>query len=434
MPATSDAAETAREFAGRFLDREFAGATAMLTEDGHGAVVESFPEGLRAPEMDAEDALEQYWWGLYGQYGEHEGVGEVTVVGDDDSDEVAVELAFEAGTETATVGVDRDAGRVTGFAFDPEYEPPGYVDRDAFVEREVTVDAGDVALDAILAVPDGDGPFPGVVLVHGQGVHDPDGSAGASKLLRDVAWGLAGEGIATLRYEKRLAEHEVPDEEFTLDRVVVDDAVDAVDTLAASDDVDADALFVAGHSQGGMAAPRVAARHGGLAGVVSLDGPPDSTLDPEDADIIRYELDVHGDLDEAQEAQVEDDRETIRRLDSGEFDDDETVWGRPGVWHRSLNEYDPTATAGDLDVPVFVATTFRIDEEVQPEMAAFLRKRFRAWRDADLPDGSRVRMYEGVDHYLQPGFAPTNPLSVDFGGNVSGDVVADLAEWIRGTQ
>lgn len=433
MSATSDATETAREFATRFLDGEFDAAAALLTEGGHGAVVDSFPEAFREPEMEAAEALKQYWWGLYGQYGEPDGVGDVTV-GDDG--EAAVELTFETGTETATVGVDPDGG-VADFTFDPAYEPPAYVDRDGFVEREVTVDAGDVALDGVLAVPEGDGPVPGVVLVHGAGVHDADGSAGASKILKDVAWGLADAGVATLRYEKRLADHDVPDEEFTLDRVVVDDAVaalDALDALGASDDVDDGALFVAGHSQGGMAAPRIAERHGGVAGVVSLDGPPTSTLDPEDADVIRYELDMHGELDEEQAAQLEADRETARRINAGEFDDDETVWGRPGVWHRSLNEYDPTATASALDVPVLVAATFRVDEEVQPEMAAFLRRRFEAWRDAALPDGSRVTMYEGLDHYFQPGFAPTNPLSVDFGGTVAEHVVDELADWVHETR
>jgi dienelactone hydrolase len=429
MTATSDATETAREFATRFLDGEFADAADLLTEGGHEAVVESFPEAFREPEMVATEALKTYWWGLYGQYGEPEGVGEVTVDGDDAA---TVELAFEAGTETATVTLDSEAAAVADFLFEPAYEPPAYVDEDAFTEHDVTVDAGDVVLDGVLSVPDGDGPFPGVLLLHGQGVHDPDGSAGASKILRDFAWGLASEGVATLRYEKRLADHEVPDDEFTLDRVVVDDAVAALDTFADASEVDEDALFVAGHSQGGMAAPRVAERHGGVAGVVSLDGSPDSTLDPEDADIIRYELDMHGDLDEEQEAQVEEDRETIRRLDAGEFDDDETLWGRPGVWHRSLNEYDPLGTASDLAVPVFVANTFRVDEETQPAMAAFLRKRFEAWRETDLPDGSRVSIYDGIDHYFQPGFAPTNPLSVDFGGTVAEDVVTDLAAWVHG--
>ena len=425
MASATDVEETAREFATRFADGSFADAAALLSGDGREAVVDSFPEAFREESMDAEDALEGYWRGLYSQYGECEGVGAV-----DGDGEATVEFAFETGTETATVEVDGDA--VTDFSFAPGYEVPGYVDESAFDERGVTVDAGDVALDALLAMPDGDGPFPGVVLVHGAGVHDPDGTAGASQILKDLAWGLASEGVATLRYEKRLASHDVDDAEFTLDRVVTDDAVAAVETLAGADEVDEGRVFVAGHSQGGMAAPRIAERHAGCAGVVVLDGRADAVLHPEDADVIRYEFEPDGDLDEEQADQLEQDRETLRRIVAGDFDDDETLMGRPGVWHRSLLRYDPSATASGLDVPSFVLKAGRADEETQPGLAAWFREEFEKWRAADLPEGSRVALYDGLDHYFQAGFAPAHPVSLHFGGNVAASVVADVAAWIHG--
>ena len=425
MVPPSDAEETAREFASRFVDESFADATTSLTEDGRAAVVESFPDEFRGGPMDAEDAFESYWWGLYGQYGPPKGVGEVSV----DGAEATVAFEFEDGAEAATIVVDGDA--VADVSFAPEYEVPDYADS-AVDERDVTVDAGDVALDGVLAIPDGSGPFSAVLLVHGAGIHDPDGTAGASKILRDLARGLASEGIASLRYEKRLAEREVDDEGRTLDTVVTADAVAAVDELAAADEVAEGSVFVAGHSQGGMCAPRIAARHGGVAGIVNLDGPADSTLAPDDLEFMRYEFELDGDLSEEQEAQLDADRETARRIREGDFEDDETLWGRPGTWHRSVADYDPAGTASSLDCPAFVLKTCRADEETQPELVAWLRSEFEKWRAASLPGGSRVEFYEGLDHYLQEGFAPTTPLSLYFGGNVAPFVVADLSEWIRG--
>ncbi|MCT9095715.1 alpha/beta fold hydrolase [Haloarchaeobius sp. HME9146] len=430
MVPTDDPAATVRTFATRFVEQSFAEAVALLTADGRESVAESFPEEFQQGELDAEDALEQYWWGLFSQYGEFEGVREVTI----DSTDVTVEFAFENGTETATLELDSEDDGITGFSFSPEYAVPDYVDESAFAERDVTVDAGDVDLDGILVVPEGTGPFPGVLLVHGAGIHDPDGTAGNSKLLKDLAWGLASEGIATLRYEKRLNDHEVDDEDYTLDRVVTDDAVAALSELAAADEVDEDAVFVAGHSQGGMTAPRIAARHGNVAGIVNLDGPADPPLDPEDADIIRYEFERDGDLDEEQAAQLEDDRETLRRIAAGDFEDDETLHGRPGTWHRSVQDCDPAGTASDLGRPVFVMKTCRADEETQPELVEFMRKGFREWQDADLPAGSRVELYEGVDHYFQAGPTPTTMDSLYFGGNVADYVVAELAAWIHETK
>lgn len=423
----SDAHETVREFVDRFAAADpetAAGAAELLAPAGRDAVVDSFPDEFQQSPLDAEGALESYWWGLYAQYGAFEGV-ETSV----DGEEVQVTFHLESGSERATVVVDEDG--VAAFSFSPSYEAPNYVDPDAFTEREVTVDAGDVDLDGVLAVPDGDGPFPGAVLVHGAGIHDPDGTAGNSKILRDVAQGLATEGIATLRYAKRLRDHEVPDEAFTLDRVVTDDAMAAVDELAAVDVVDAERVFVVGHSQGGMAAPRIADRHGGVGGVVCLDAPADPTVDPDDLAFMRYSLDPDGDLSEEQEEQLDARRETFQRLTAGDYEDDETILGKPGVWHRSMATCDPAGTAAGLDVPVFVAKAGRADEERQPELAAFVREGVEAWRNADLPEGSRVEWYQSVDHYFQAGPTPTTMDGLYFGGNVEPSVVADIAAWIR---
>jgi pimeloyl-ACP methyl ester carboxylesterase len=285
----------------------------------------------------------------------------------------------------------------------------------------------------VLAVPEGDGPFPGAVLVHGAGIHDPDGTAGNSKILADVAEGLASDGIATLRYAKRLHDHDVADEAFTFDRIVTDDAVAAVEELADADAVDAASVFVLGHSQGGMAAPRIADRHGGVGGVVVLDAPADPTVDPGDLAFVRYGMDPDGDLTDDQEAQLEAQHETFRRIATGEYDDDETLLGKPGVWHRTATACDPAGTAAGLDVPTVVAKAGRADAERQPGLLASMREGVEAWRDADLPDGSRVEWYRHVDHYFQAGPTPTTIDGLYFGGNVEADVLADIATWIRDT-
>ncbi|SEQ85783.1 alpha/beta fold hydrolase [Natrinema salaciae] len=416
----------ARKFARRFIDRRFTDAASMLTDDGHSAIMDSFPDSLAEEGMDSEEVLEQCWWGLHGQYGEPEAVDELTV---HDGNQATVTFAFENGTETATLNLTGKS--ISDFTFTPTYESPAYADEDALTEHEVTVDTGDVALNGLLTVPEGRTPVPGVVLVHGAGVHDPDGTVGNSKILKDISLGLASEGVASLRYEKRLANHEIPDDALTLDTVVTDDAVAAVDRLAAFDDVHQDSLFVAGHSQGGMCAPRIADRHGGLAGVVNLDGSPEPNLPPEHADIIRYEFEIDGDLNEEQAARVERDRETLRRIAEGEFDD-EKIMGRPGAWHRSLREYDPVSTASDLHVPTLALTTFSADEETQPELAAFFRTRYETWLDADLPEGSHVECYTNVDHYFQSITPPATPHSLYFGGNVAETVIDDLNKWIQG--
>ncbi|MFB6268864.1 MAG: alpha/beta fold hydrolase [Halobacterium sp.] len=426
-PASDSVRDAAREFAVRFVEESFADAVDLFSEDGRGAVVESYPDGFQRGEMDAADALEQYWYGLYGQYGDFEGVGGV----DADGSEVTVELSFADGSHPLELSFAD--GDIADVALPSEYSPPAYADEDAFTERDVTVDAGDVELGGVLAVPDGDGPFPGVVLVHGAGIHDPDGTAGESKILKDFAWGLASQGVATLRYEKRLRDHDVETEDYTLDTVVVDDAVAAVDELADADSVDEDGVFVAGHSQGGMAAPRVADEHGGVAGVVSLDGAADNELDEDDLSVpfIRYSIDPEGDLTEEQEEQVEAQREEFRRLAAGELDPDEEFMGKPARWFESVQEYHPAGTAADLDAPTFVAKAGRVAEDVQPEIAEFHQERLDEWQSTDLPEGSRVEFYGDVGHYFQEGYEPTTMAHLAFADNVEAYVVDDVADWVR---
>ena len=46
-----------------------------------------------------------------------------------------------------------------------------------------------------------------VVLVHGSGPQDRDETLGPNKPFRDLAWGLASQGVAVLRYDKRTFTH-----------------------------------------------------------------------------------------------------------------------------------------------------------------------------------------------------------------------------------
>src|SRR6056297_2873694 len=145
MALDSTRVETAaREFAVRFGGERFEDAAELLTDDGRENLVAGFPDEFQDGDLDATDALEEYWRGLYSQYGGFEGIGDLTA----DGREVTVALEFADGGELATVDVDEDG--VAGFSFSPEYEVPDYVDHDAFADRDVTVDAGDVDLDGVL--------------------------------------------------------------------------------------------------------------------------------------------------------------------------------------------------------------------------------------------------------------------------------------------
>ena len=76
------------------------------------------------------------------------------------------------------------------------WQPPQYVDPSAFVENEVLVGSGPLAVPGTVTLPRGEQPYPAVVLLAGGGPFDRDGTAGPNKNLKDIAWGLASRGVA----------------------------------------------------------------------------------------------------------------------------------------------------------------------------------------------------------------------------------------------
>jgi pimeloyl-ACP methyl ester carboxylesterase len=143
------------------------------------------------------------------------------------------------------------------------------------IEREVRFTSGTFQLAGSLAAPDGEGPFPGVLLMAGSGQVDRNENHKklAINVLREIANRLAENGIATLRYDKRgvgASEGNYWETGF-FDNVT--DAASALDFLKAQKQVQPKAVFLLGHSEGAMIATRLAAEGADAAGAVLLAGP-----------------------------------------------------------------------------------------------------------------------------------------------------------------
>lgn len=132
-------------------------------------------------------------------------------------------------------------------------------------------------LKGILTLPEGDGPFPGVVLVHGSGSSNMDEKVGKLTPFRDLAEGLAQRGIASVRYDKRSYAHGLKmvldkGHPITVREETIDDALLAASLLRADHRIGP--VFLAGHSMGAMLAPRIECSGGDFAGLILLAGTP----------------------------------------------------------------------------------------------------------------------------------------------------------------
>ena len=116
--------------------------------------------------------------------------------------------------------------------------------------------ARNVFLDGTLTIPEGAGPFPGVVLITGSGPQDRDESILGHKPFLVVADYLARHGVVVLRADDRGTGKSTGRFNGSTTRDFADDTAGAVRFLRTREFVDRIGLI--GHSEGGLIAPMVA--------------------------------------------------------------------------------------------------------------------------------------------------------------------------------
>lgn len=310
------------------------------------------------------------------------------------------------------------------------WAPPAYVDPSAFAEREVTLGSGTLAVPGTLSLPAATGRHPAVVLLAGSGPLDRDGTFGPNKPLKDLAWGLASRGIAALRFDKvTFAHREVlrKVDGFTLTDEYVPAALAAAEELRREPSIDADRVFLAGHSLGGTAAPRVAAADGAVCGVVILAG----GASPLHRSIVR-QLRYLASLDEASAATAEPAAAVLERqadlIDSDRLSlstpASDLPFGTPASYWLDLRSYDPVASARTLRGPILIVQGGRdyqvtVDDDLARWQAGL----------AGRPEVT-VRVYPTANHLLARGSGPLTPAEYDMPQHVDPEVLADIAHWL----
>jgi dienelactone hydrolase len=427
------------------------------------AFIEALAAGDTATAESMEDAkmraaapaaaLGQLWDQIETQFGAFAAIDGVVVEAADPYINATVQARFANAMVPLIVTVT-DTGQVAGLhlgepvpasgapasaspsaAASDEASPAVYVDRSAFTETEVIVGSDPYPLPGTLSMPTGEGPFPAVVLVAGSGPQDRDETIGPNKPLRDLAWGLASNGIATLRYEKRTKafgpQLAAQASTVTVQEEAVDDAVAAVDLLRDTPGIDPDRVLVAGHSLGGFLAPRIAAAASGrVAGIALLEANASPLEQMLEAQLTHLASDEGG-ADPQAKAMLEALPAQLALLASPGLSAatpaSSLPLGIPAAYWLDLRGYDPAAVARDLPIPIFIAQGGR-DYQVPPSQLALWR---RALADRD---DVTIREYPAVNHLLMAGSGPTSPAEYATPAHVAPDVVADLVTWVRGTE
>lgn len=313
-------------------------------------------------------------------------------------------------------------------------------------EEEILVSGNpDYPLPGILTLPDGVERPPVVILVHGSGSSDRNETLNGNAPFRDIAWGLAEQGIASIRYDKRYyvyPQAAADPSAVTIEAEVLED-VDAAIALAANDPrLDSGRIYVLGHSLGGMLTPVIADAHPELAGIISMAGSLRPLWDivydqnSEAAAAARPSLsEEESRLLDSQLAQVEADVQTLRQLaDDGQLAD-------PALWPDSFT--DGTLLLGILlsywSSLERTAGAHYIDNVTMPILILQGDADFQVYPDKDYSlwqstlagrDNAVFHLYNGLNHMMMPTQGRRDITEYAVKNTVSGEVIADIADFI----
>ena len=130
-----------------------------------------------------------------------------------------------------------------------------------------------IRLAGTLTIPKGKGPFPAVVLVTGSGPQDRNEELMSHKPFLLLSDYLTRRGIAVLRYDDRGVGLSGGDFATATTQDFAGDALAAYRYLRTRKEIRSDRIGIAGHSEGGMVAPMVAAKDKSVAFIVLIAGP-----------------------------------------------------------------------------------------------------------------------------------------------------------------
>ena len=274
-------------------------------------------------------------------------------------------------------------------------------------------------LAATLTKPKGMAKVPVVITISGSGPQERDSRLAilpSYAFFREIADTLGRRGVAVLRFDDRgvgaSGGRETAAKATSAD--FADDVRAIITWLRTRPDIDASRIVLAGHSEGGMIAPMVAATDPSLRGIALLAGP---AYAGRRVSLMqnRFAVDAAPGLSRGQRDSI---MATVpARLDSA---------GRATPWLGYWLSYDPVPTIRRVKQPVLVLHGLT-DTQVSPEQADTLTSALRASGNHAVT----LRTFPATNHLFldDPSGAPSGYSALK-NARIRRDVLGALADWV----
>lgn len=376
------------------------------------------------------DDLKKLWETIKSKLGNLENIDAIQSKAQGEFFSVTLEGKFERDVQNFVLMFNK-AEKITGLYMPPKaivYTKPFYVDTALYTEKSVYLQTPGHQLAAIITTPKNTVNFPIVVLVHGSGPADMDGTIGPNKPLKDIATGLASKGIASVRYVKRTVIYAAEfAKAFTVKEEVLDDAVAAVALAKTVKGADIKNVYVLGHSLGGMLAPRIATLVPDLKGII-LAAAPARKLTDIIIDQNKYLVAQAKDTTVATQKLLADAIKTVEvsRISKlgTTIKPDSIILGLPAAYWVDLNAYNQVAAAKASLKKIMViqgGNDFQVSETD-----------FNLWKAALMGKPNvTLKLYPEVNHLLSPQLEKGNVTQYQKMVNVSEQVVKDIVAFIK---
>lgn len=315
-------------------------------------------------------------------------------------------------------------------AVEPDYSaPPGA----PFTAEEVAVQAKGFTLAGTLLLPKtGKRPCPAVITITGSGQQTRDERLplpGLEKyrIFGQVAEALAARGIAVLRVDDRGVGKSSGLQTLTSATTAdfADDVKAQVAYLRSRPEIDPRRIALAGHSEGGVIAPMVAASDPQIAAIVLMAG----TAKRGDV-VLAYQINYQLDVDTTLTAEVKAGRraeglDQIKKIVEG-GDTSKLPELMRSPWMKFFLTYDPLPAIAKVRQPILIQQG-EIDQQVTADQAPMLEKAARAAGNKDVT----VRIYPGLNHLFLPAKtgAPAEYTSLST-STIGDDILKQMGDWL----
>jgi len=310
------------------------------------------------------------------------------------------------------------------------YAIPDYATAVNYNDENITFAADtSMPLIGVLSLPISNKKVPLVIIVPAAGPSDADGNF-VSKPYKDIAVGLATDGYAVFRYNKRslnygfnFSQNKMNGVPFTPREDLLDDLQAAINLLKKNPTIDSTKIYLLGHGEGAYFAPFVAKENPFIKGLIMMGAnanhPLEMMIDQNKylGRILPHKK-VHFDEDDAKSKIV------LKRKvkeNTSYFLLPHEIPAKYWLW---INKYDQIKVAKKLTIPIFIMQGAR-DYQVD-------KKNFAVW-EKKLKNNKNVsfKMYEKMNHIMHSGEGESTYSEYTIMRHIPFEVINDLQVWLH---